>query len=1402
MSSRLEKQKTDVSIQIRTAVVGPQLSNRAHVLLEQAIRFLLKAGVGNEVAHKDKDLSRTISTISLYDGFFKSITGNDEKATLAYWAGNFRDLQISHFPLVETQRLPFRPKDRACLEVANLDLPCDDATAKAVFWSSWAIVAAMSAGASSSVFGADLGLSVLPVGVLVDLDMTADELVGIVRAQVLTMRNFAQTHMETVRRSCEAASSACDFRTTLTMGQADNNNRSKESQKLDEQSAIIIDCIPQHAYVSISMLYDTSSVHEQDITRLLSHLGHTLRWLVDPSNATKPLRQGMRIRPQDLDQIWTWNEALPSAHQTPVHEMIDAVGWRNPDMPAVQSWDGKFNYQQLTELSTALARRMIHMGVKNTDVIPLCFEKSMWTPVAMLAVMKSGAASLALDTTQPETHLRRVTEQVNAPMILSSVSNKKVADSLLSGKVVVVGHGTLCSSSEASEQPAPILPAVSPSSNLYIVFTSGSTGTPKGTMITHDNFSSLIKYQREALGIQSSSRVYDFASYAFDIAWCNALHTFSCGACLCIPSEAERHNDIEQSMLLLQVNYAHITPTLLRHLDWSRLGSLDTIVVSGEPVLASDRELLPGHVRIINAYGPAETNVVTIQDLGVLPPGRVSIGRGVGACTWIVDCHDSSILAPIGAVGELWLEGPLVGGGYFNNYATTRAVFIQTPSWLLEGTTDHVGRQGKLYRTGDLVRYERDGSLVYIARKDRQVKIRGQRLELGDVETHVQSALRRKDLKTTAECIIPRNANSALLAVFVSMPGSEAMNDQEHDSAVRAATSGLSDELAKSVPAFKVPSVYIPLKNIPLTVTGKTDRQQIRNIGCSMTAEQIAIVGQNKITYSPPTTDSERLMQLLWAEILHLQIGIIGVEDDFFELGGDSLGAMRLVSKSREQGLDMTVKDVFQNPRLRELSALSSRWCQSTAEEDIQYQPFTMLKHPARALESRIAAAGLCGVSEGQVVDILPCTPFQRRLVTSRPREQLSRTTRHVLELNEQIDLARLEHVWSKVVAGNPILRTKILDVPHEGLVQVILSSPFEWVPGLSLEQYNKHADEQPRCARTPFVRFEILQNPDTRRRFFVWDLDWAVYDGWSLRLLLAEAEAMYFDRAEQPLEPMMGFLRYLGAWDEAKVTGYWAQQFTGLEAGQFPRLSSRDAHPGLPEYLNVREIIPADIWIAKSFTKATYIRAAVALTIAENMESPQALFGAVVTGRQIPVNNMARVAGPTFAAVPLKIGCGKHMAVDEFLEMVQKQAINMLPYEQTGLEQIRCASRNAAAACDFRTLLVIQGAIDQGDPRSRHQDQRVYSNELVASEEAIVELGQRFGDYPLFIECQLSSKGEATLRICFDHAAVSEWYASNLLAQIKSCICQLAAYTGSQRNLDSVNIGANSPTQAWRAGT
>jgi amino acid adenylation domain-containing protein len=353
----------------------------------------------------------------------------------------------------------------------------------------------------------------------------------------------------------------------------------------------------------------------------------------------------------------------------------------------------------------------------------------------MLAVMKAGCASVILDTTLPLSRLEAIVQEVDPPVILSSLANLEFAKGLIDQQVIVLCEETLRSFDAPSTQ---VLPTVDASANLYLVFTSGSTGPPKAAVITHSNFSSAIYHQQAATGFSRSSRVCDLAKYAFDISWSNFVHTLAAGGCICIPSQQEIRNDPAGALLAYEANFMDITPSVAGVLQPFDLGGIQTVVFAGEP--------LPGHIasqwatyaRVLNMYGPAECTVkatMAVLERHSAASSASCIGRGLGLCTWVVDSQDHQRLITIGAVGELLLEGPLVGAGYFRDTERTKASFIDSPEWLTCGNgTNHKGRQGRLYKTGDLVSYSSDGSLNFIGRKDAQTKINGQRLELGDVE--------------------------------------------------------------------------------------------------------------------------------------------------------------------------------------------------------------------------------------------------------------------------------------------------------------------------------------------------------------------------------------------------------------------------------------------------------------------------------------------------------------------------------------------------------------------------------------------------------------------------------------------------------------------------------------------
>lgn len=437
--------------------------------------------------------------------------------------------------------------------------------------------------------------------------------------------------------------------------------------------------------------------------------------------------------PSDLAQIWQWNELVPACVDQCVHLIIQERIDAQPSAPAVCAWDGALTYAELDRLATDLASRLVDLGVgpDTAPIVPLCFEKSMWTAVGMLGVLKAGAGFVLIDPHQPEHRLRTIVKQVGANLIVSSLTMKELGSRLAPQSIVL--------SSQLFESPfnptGSSLLIPDPSSVVYIAFTSGSTGEPKGALISHRNLASALHHQQQPMAFTTTTRFYDFSSYSFDASIGIFFTTLVAGGCICVPSEDDRRDNLIQSIVSLNANTVDLTPSVAALLSPDLVPSLKTLILGGEALQIRDVSPWWGSVRVMSFYGPCEcTPTSTINYDAKMPEDAIHLGKGAGLLTWIVDPENHHSLVPLGAVGELLLEGPLVGLGYLHDPERTAASFIEDPVWLLAGAAGRRGRHGRFYKTGDLVKYRDDGSLIFVGRKDTQIKIRGQRVELGEIE--------------------------------------------------------------------------------------------------------------------------------------------------------------------------------------------------------------------------------------------------------------------------------------------------------------------------------------------------------------------------------------------------------------------------------------------------------------------------------------------------------------------------------------------------------------------------------------------------------------------------------------------------------------------------------------------
>ncbi|PHH89906.1 hypothetical protein CDD83_4996 [Cordyceps sp. RAO-2017] len=604
---------------------------------------------------------------------------------------------------------------------------------------------------------------------------------------------------------------------------------------------------------------------------------------------------------RDIQQVWAWNGEVPPAVDRCVHELVEEQARARPDAVAVCAWDGELTYGELDRLAARVAGDLVGRGVGPDSLVPLCFEKSKWTTVAMLAVLKAGGGFVLLDASLPEQRLRNIVDQADARLLLSSPSRLALS-SRLAPVVLLISSDSFAHPGNQPDRP---LPLPSPSSVMYLVFTSGSTGNPKGVIVTHRNFSTAVLYQAPDLGLSAESRVFDFASYAFDASVSDTFLVLATGGCLCVPSDQDRAGNISLSIASLKANVVDVPPSVAPFLIPQELPDVQTLIFSGEALHTRHFHRWWDRARIINVYGPAECSPISlVNGEASSPEAAVRIGRGSGAVTWVVDPDNYDCLLPVGCVGELLLEGPLLGRGYLHEPAKTAAAFIHDPAWLLRGAPGRPGRHGRLYRTGDLVRYnEDDGSLSFVGRRDEQVKIRGQRVELGEVEHRVHECLPQAR-QVVAEVVAPEGS-SAALAAFLEMP------DERSAARLLPADADVEDRLGKLLPSYMMPSIFMALPEMPKTASGKIDRRRLREMGASLSAQQLADTRTTSGTKRAPVSKTEQQMQAIWAQVLNIDQATVGLDDSFLRLGGDSITAMQVASAARSRHIHVSVADIL-----------------------------------------------------------------------------------------------------------------------------------------------------------------------------------------------------------------------------------------------------------------------------------------------------------------------------------------------------------------------------------------------------------------------------------------------------------------------------------------------------------
>ncbi|RKH00097.1 non-ribosomal peptide synthetase [Corallococcus sp. CA053C] len=880
--------------------------------------------------------------------------------------------------------------------------------------------------------------------------------------------------------------------------------------------------------------YSTDLFEEETVARLMGNFRRLLEAIIakpEQSIATLPLLS--EEERQTLLVTWNATATARPVDQT-IHELFEAQAARTPDAVALIQGPRRISYAELNRRANQVAHHLLRHGVGPDARVGLFIRRSPEVVITMLGVLKAGGAYVPLDPGYPVERLRFVASDARLSLVLAH-GERETALVSPGATLQWVDVDDAAVAAERGTNPGLNVP---PDAAAYIIYTSGSTGTPKGVVGLHRGAVNRFRWMwalypagsDEVSALKTSSNFVDSVWETFGLMLQG------------VPSVILSEETVRSPRLLVEALEAErvtrivLVPSLLSVLLKDepqlaqRLSQLRYWTSSGEALplelVRLCEEVLPGR-KLLNLYGSSEVSAdsTAVEVTSAQSVPGVPIGRPIdNTQVYLLDARLQPV--PLGVAGELYIGGAGLARGYLFRPDLTAERFIPD---LYSGVPG-----ARLYRTGDLCRYRRDGTLDYIGRVDRQVKLRGMRIELGEVESVLAQHPALRD---------------AVVALHAATPGGPRLVAYTVAHQTPAPTPAeLRQYLGQQLPEYMVPSVFVALERLPLTPNGKVDRKALP----APTAEGLAVAEG----YTAPRTAVEELLAGAWAEVLGLER--VGVEDNFFALGGHSLLATQVMARVRKAlGVELPLRALFETPTVATL-----------ARQVEQAQRGSEASTP-------IERRGRDGV--------LPLSFSQQRLWFL---EQLQPGSPDynipaVLQLRGTLDVSALERSFQEVVRRHEVLRTVLPSVEGEPRQSILAESTLH-LRQVDLSALEVSAPEVERLAREearspfnleqgPLLRVTLLKLGE-QEHVLLLTMHHIVSDGWSLGVLVKEVTALYgayVAGKESPLAELPLQYADYSAWQRERLSGevleaqlgYWKTKLQGLPpALELPTDRSRPA--------------------------------------------------------------------------------------------------------------------------------------------------------------------------------------------------------------------------------------------------
>ncbi|KXJ88606.1 hypothetical protein Micbo1qcDRAFT_151065 [Microdochium bolleyi] len=1069
------------------------------------------------------------------------------------------------------------------------------------------------------------------------------------------------------------------------------------SHKDAVEAKLLVEIQPLDDHFICQMTWHTDTLSQELMESFSEQLHSLVKHFLDPSSGL--LHEVENCFPATV--LSTFNKSPQKLEILPsLAKLVEETATRYPNNAALQFLEsvssdsiqeGILTYNVLNSRANQIARLLLDNGVKPGDVVAIVMEKSPLLYCSILAILKTGSAYLPMLPSTPALRKQRIIDQAKPRLCLTS----KDLQALLSQEdlhaMFPVGEEDYLhypvSNIDVSTDPEYLA---------YVIYTSGTTGVPKGVAVTNRNMLSNIMALSALYPHSPSSRMLQACSQAFDVSVFEIFFAWANGMCLCSATNDTLFENLSRTITMMQVTHLSMTVTVASLLHPDDVPSVEFLVTSGEAM--TDEVLAKWHKQLWQGYGPSETtNICTVR--------KVEHGDSSQFLGWSFENTSTFVcrpgtgdLVPIGCVGEFCFGGDQVAAGYLQMPELTAEKFFDHPIF------------GRLYRSGDRGRMLPDGSLIILGRIDTQIKLRGLRIELQEIQKVVLQAELTKACEIAV--FVQQGSNTEQLALLYVPSTLDTVDFTilDLDNSIEKARSTIQQELQAALPDYMVPSFSIPISTLPRTSSGKVDRPRLRSTIEALPKSDLekysALTDQQAA--SSEWTDAERLVAKAAGETTNTELSKITQWTSFATLGIDSIMAMALAQKLQklfQRRVPLSL--ILRSPSVGRLAATLGIVSPEAQPEE---QSKDLLP---RGLDETLR--GRISSEWGVIESILPCTPLQEGMLFANTGASSGSSYCNMMMFRLHISFEEIVSHWKQAFDRHAILRTCFAstDSLSHPVVQVVITSAqmdyrhFDNVSSDDLQRIVKDIEQSlpspVDSGKPPVLLATIRTAPE--EQYLCFACHHALYDGISMKTLLSEIETLAKGGSlEQPI-PFAKFLQQaLEPLDDTE--DFWRNQFEGF----VPRLLETQVSTSEPDTATIFEDFTVQSFDSiESRLKELGVsllsccQASWALALSLIQDSDDVCFGNVVSGRSLPVDDIDRLVAPCFNTIPMRVNLAKSKIRMDLAKRTQSLNAKSLPYQFTSLRQIQKWVSNSTRL--FDTLLILQ-------PGQTRLDERIWTLE------------------------------------------------------------------------------------------